>query len=394
MNENIKVQRMNEAKNESVPAAMDLDPIVAKKLFEEGAFLIIGGVPKGTEFGIDLWSHTIGDDFRGVKMIPPGLHYVWTASTGPYGDCAPRVGFAHVFQSQEILVREWDNKNEELRKRQSPQAIDEIEKIRQHLKNLDRFLAPYDLRSFRAWHRLVSLVSANTVERCQPELEIIRTCAELQSCSDADRPRGGNSLGPSLITLAKYKITANEDELLPHLEPVPGTAPRFTHVPERVPRNCSPSEISQHAIDCIEACRTLINSLTEAEVLIEEVQLSFAFFVVGHSIESLAFWRRILEILSHSEEAILLYREIYMKYCKMLSLQLPHLPIELLEASDNNTIYKDVRNLLINLKMAGLVKTADNLMAKLCKSMNWNFDGLLDENPEDRPVLVLTDELI
>lgn len=381
----------NETKNRTVPEAMDLDPTVAQKLFEEGAFLIIGGVPKGTEFGVDLWSYVIGDDFRGVKMIPPGLHYVWTASTGPYGDCAPRVGFAHVFKSREILVREWDNESEELRKRQSPQAVDEIEKIRQHLKNLDRFLAPYDLRSSRNWYRLVSLVSAKTVERCQPELETIRTCAELQSCTDADRPRGGTSKNPSLSTLAKYKITANEDELLPHLEPVPGTAPRFTHVPERVPRNCSPSEISQHAIDCIEACRTLMNSLTEADILIEEVQLSFAFFLVGSSIESLEFWRKVLDILSHSEEAILLYREIYMKYCKTLSLQLPLLPIELLEANNNNTIYKDIRNLLINLKMAGLIKTADNLMAKLKKTMNWGFDGLLDENPEDQPVLVYTD---
>lgn len=54
-----------------------MDPELAKKLFHEGATLVILDVPQGTEFGIDYNSWTVGPKFKGVKMIPPGFHFVF-----------------------------------------------------------------------------------------------------------------------------------------------------------------------------------------------------------------------------------------------------------------------------------------------------------------------------
>ena len=54
-----------------------MDPELAKKLFHEGATLFIIDVPQGTEFGIDYNSWTVGPNFKGVKMIPPGFHFVF-----------------------------------------------------------------------------------------------------------------------------------------------------------------------------------------------------------------------------------------------------------------------------------------------------------------------------
>lgn len=34
-------------------------------------------VPEGTEFGIDKHCWRAGPKFKGVKLIPPGLHYVF-----------------------------------------------------------------------------------------------------------------------------------------------------------------------------------------------------------------------------------------------------------------------------------------------------------------------------
>ncbi len=53
-----------------------IDQESALKLFEEGAVLFLLDVPVGTEFGIDMNSWNTGEKFKGVKMIPPGLHYV------------------------------------------------------------------------------------------------------------------------------------------------------------------------------------------------------------------------------------------------------------------------------------------------------------------------------
>lgn len=119
---------------------MDIPQDIARKLFEEGAVLIISGIPEGTEFGIDLTAHKIGERFRGVKMIPPGPHFVYTAAQGPYGDSADRVGFIHHFQKQEIVIREWDDDKEELRVRTKVDSGVELARIRDNLQQLDTWV--------------------------------------------------------------------------------------------------------------------------------------------------------------------------------------------------------------------------------------------------------------
>lgn len=70
---------------------MEMDPDVARSLFEKGGTLIAAGAPRGTHFGVDLQSWRIDSEFRGIKMIPPGLHFVhYSASDLSSGDSAPR----------------------------------------------------------------------------------------------------------------------------------------------------------------------------------------------------------------------------------------------------------------------------------------------------------------
>lgn len=366
---------------------MDLDPILAKQLFAEGAVLIIAGVPVGTEFGIDLCSYIIDENFRGVKMIPPGPHYIYCASKGPYGDVAPRVGFVHFFHRNEIVVREWDRGNEELRERKI--ADPELEKCRisENLLQLDKFLAAYDYRYIGEWRLLTDTITKETVDRCRPSFGTIRTNVELLSCPDIDRPRGKPYTG---LTEHKFGSTLIKDEndLLPNLKPIDGTAPRFIELPERIPKNVTPSEISQHCMDCVLAIDSLISKFYNANAVIEEIQLAFVFFLVGYSVESLLQWRKLLDFLSNSESAVLKYKLFYMKYSEVLAIQLPRLPEEMMIPDDRNTVYKDVRKLLINLNMSGLHVSADRLSRKLGKSMNWEFVGLLDDDPEEQPVIV------
>jgi A1 cistron-splicing factor AAR2 len=49
----------------------------AKWLFDEGAMFVFLDVPAGTEFGIDCNSWQVGPKFKGVKMIPPGVHFIY-----------------------------------------------------------------------------------------------------------------------------------------------------------------------------------------------------------------------------------------------------------------------------------------------------------------------------
>ena len=54
-----------------------MDQDIARRLFIEGATLVLLDVPEKTEFGMDYNSWTVGPKFKGVKMIPPGFHFVF-----------------------------------------------------------------------------------------------------------------------------------------------------------------------------------------------------------------------------------------------------------------------------------------------------------------------------
>lgn len=124
-----------------------------QKLYREGAIFIILNVPEGTEFGIDMKSWNTGEKFRGIKMIPPGIHYVFfSAVSDNTGDTAPRTGFFHNFKMGEILVKKWDKMNECISKDTIPET--EVVCLKENLKLLDNFLGPYPFGIHERWLNL------------------------------------------------------------------------------------------------------------------------------------------------------------------------------------------------------------------------------------------------
>jgi len=55
---------------------MEMDQNVAQALLTQGATLVLLDVPVGTDVGIDIKSWNVGQNFKGIKMIPPGIHFV------------------------------------------------------------------------------------------------------------------------------------------------------------------------------------------------------------------------------------------------------------------------------------------------------------------------------
>lgn len=82
---------------------------------QNNALLITKNLPNGTEFGIDFQSFCVGDKFLGIKQIPPGPHFVFWAPRDSSGETSIRMGFFHYFQENEIMEREWDCEDEELK---------------------------------------------------------------------------------------------------------------------------------------------------------------------------------------------------------------------------------------------------------------------------------------
>lgn len=245
-------------------------------------------------------------------------------------------------------------------------------------------MAPYDFQKLRQWQQLTNEIDENVILQTTPECGIIRTSAEFQSCSDSDRPKGQSPLTKTITIRANQ----TEDELLPNLKVVPETAPRFTKIPPLYSIDASPAEISECHLDAIRAVETYLNSFSESIYAMREIQLSFVLYLCGYSVDALAHWRKILGLLCKSESSVLKFKFFYRRYLEVLKLQLPELPEELMMPTQNNTVYKDVRQLIMNCCTGGLKDEADSFIIYITKQMSWYFDDLFDEDPEDLPVVV------
>ena len=86
------------------------------------AIFVATGMPPGAEFGFDLASWTVGPRFTGVKLVPPGIHLVTTASEPG----APRTPRVLLFSPHQVIVGVWDRSEERLRIGQEDEVDEEM----------------------------------------------------------------------------------------------------------------------------------------------------------------------------------------------------------------------------------------------------------------------------
>ena len=63
-----------------------------------------------------LWAQTfqIGQKFKGLKMIPPGVHFLSSCQLGQPGQLAPYTGRFLSFGEGQVLIMRWDPRIEAL----------------------------------------------------------------------------------------------------------------------------------------------------------------------------------------------------------------------------------------------------------------------------------------
>lgn len=95
------------------PTTDEFDQDTAKRLLENCATLIVEGFPSGCEFGIDLSLNYTAEKFMGIKLIPPGMHFVYFSYVKQQ-TTSPRIGFFVNFVKSEILCLKWNSAKEDL----------------------------------------------------------------------------------------------------------------------------------------------------------------------------------------------------------------------------------------------------------------------------------------
>ncbi|XP_015736759.1 protein AAR2 homolog isoform X1 [Coturnix japonica] len=306
-------------------AGLRADPELAKRLFFEGAAVIVLGVPEGTEFGIDYSSWTVGPRFRGVKMVPPGVHFVHCSAARSAGgtETGPRAGLFLCLRPRQVRALRWEPGSEELR-----DAPGEEEALGRDLRDMDAFLGPYPYDTVKKWIALSSFVGEAAVERLRPESGRICAFSEVLPVREGrlGRDRAGQKLPPYDAGCGSY---AEGVARLPEMRPRAGTEIRFTELPRRTyPEGASPEEITRHCMDLSYALENVIarRYAGRPQDLLAELQFAFICFLIGNVYDAFEHWKRLLNILCRSEAAIAKYQDLYANLIFVLYHQLNEIP--------------------------------------------------------------------
>lgn len=237
-------------------SSFQMDPDEAKKLFQEGAIFMLLNVPERTEFGIDLKSWNVGEKFRGIKMIPPGIHYIYYSAVNNYEEASFRTGFFHNFRQGELVVKKWDRKMEEISKEEVSE--NEIVQLKENIIALDSFLGPYPYEILDKWIQNICFLTGNY--KCISTIEIFflnfvddlvnklqPSCGYIHSATELEPSSNTNSIENPGSSTSKQDFAAS---LLKSMQPKEGSYLRLSKFPEKnYPEGSSPADITRHSMD-------------------------------------------------------------------------------------------------------------------------------------------------
>lgn len=364
----------------------DMNQETAQKLFEEGAVLLFLNVPPGTEFGIDYTSWNTGEKFKGVKMIPGGIHFIhYSAVSLTQGGQAPRTGFFHFFRAREVLIKKWDPLLEDVKDEKV--STEEVEERRKMLQELDPFLGVYPYENFKKWVSLTNEVTESLVEKISPLCGKISSAAQLVP-DDASRTTSERA------KLKEREEVGSAEQNLPRMHSKPGTALRFSEIPKQsYPEGASPAEITRHSMDKSYLLATFLASNYEREPrsILGEIQVAFVCFLIGQVYDAFEQWKRLVALLCSCETAVSDHVALYSAFIQMMHFQLKEVPSDFfvdIVSRDNfltstlGTFFQNVRSSQAD---ENLKEKCRRFQQNLTKKYRWDFES----EPEDEaPVVV------
>ena len=340
-----------------------------------GAVLYICDAPPNLDFGIDCMNYETGPNFRGLSMIPPGLHFVYF-STG----LGSRQGFFVFCEERDFIVRSWDTANEEITPSNSLSEAS-MASLTQSLERgeLNHQLGPYPFPQHRAWLSLSSHISATVLERadCSSGSNIIPGAAEdmeaLQPASSSSRGGAPHQLPPTssavklyfpgLARVARFAdMAAAEAHLREETHKSPDRARLLTSLYR------DKSHLSRHVV------RTCFgDSLAE---LLGETQLAFVLFLLVFSHPALVYWKAAVHLVCSSESLLKQQPTFSAAFVKSLHAQLNFSPEDFfeIELSRENFLRPSLSALFAALSGADVPDPLPECSRRLLKFVKKKFD--------------------
>ncbi|XP_060580026.1 protein AAR2 homolog [Ruditapes philippinarum] len=358
----------------------------AKVLFREGATFVLLDMPEGSEFGIDYNSWTTGPKFKGVKMIPPGIHFVYySARSSSLGGM--RTGFFHNFCILELFYILLDISVE-------PVSPEDQERVMSNMKELDQYLGPYPYESYKKWVSLTNHITEDLLSRLQPECGTITSVTQFESPSSNSEMRREAAEKQLSEEGQSPDTKAKKHKGLPKLNKVAGTGMRFTKIPkQRYPKDASPQEITKHSIDSTFILETLLSTAYAANnnEILGEIQIDFICFLIGHVYDAFDQWKKLVHLMCSSESALNSHSELFMDLISVLHFQVHEIPEDFFVdiVSANNFLTSTLQEFFSNLEEgngdSSLRQRGRKFREHLTKKFKWDF---MTEPDEYAPVIV------
>jgi len=343
----------------------NLDKDKIDELYKHGAFLIVDDMPQGTEFGVDYASWSIGPKFRGLKMIPPGLHFVFYSAVSKEGTVAPRTGFFHCFKEKEILVKRYDTLQETI--------VDSDTQYQP--KCIDTMLAPYPYHHYHRWCSLTTHVTSTTVTRVQPQCKLIQAATPLLTNPDAAQDVA--------------RATSVEDKLDANFIQDDSQIMRFCKVDrKRATAGFSAAQLTQFYMDTTSSLNSLIEHSGSEEELLGELQVAFIVFLLGHVYSAFDQWKRLVDTICRAQQSLSERPNFYKAFIRTLHYHLKETPSDFFVdiVSRNNFLVTTLKLLFEGLReeegVSGELRSrGDKFRAHLEKYYSWDFSYCEDDDP-------------
>jgi A1 cistron-splicing factor AAR2 len=287
----------------------------------QSGVLLLLNCPGFMQFGIDYSSWTIGDKFKGIKLIPDGAHFIYYSLKEE--EYSFKQGFfIYVGGKNKIHIRTWDNeikdfvalKNEEDEKSFSI-GINNLD--------FDAYLGEYPQDQVDNWRDLTKFIDNKILDRLEPiNRRYITTSKEYAGGNDSQNSIKGNIYYTSI---PKNKFYLNKVD---------------------------PSFLTQSNLDKSIILEELIIKEYSNDhcILLAEFQYSFITFFLGEIYESFEQWKNIFILICSCKELIGKREKLFCDFIETVYHQLRQLPKDFFidELSNNNFIGKMVELLFDN----------------------------------------------
>lgn len=298
---------------------LEMPPDLAKKLFICGGFVVLKDFPEGCEFGIDVMSWTVGPKFKGVKMIPPGVHFIYLSTYN-----APRISFFHNFKPGEILLRKWNREDEDLDENIPEDS--EIELLRANLVNLDSALGPYPYSTYQQWVSLSSYITPTCCIRLSPKNRLSKITSQTEFTTEEQmlELKMGDAKGFS-VTDREHpnRIRFADSNGLPLMYVDSSCAIKFSEVQ----LSSSATNLKKPGIDNSDRLFALISNIGgDYKELLAEFQYAFIVFLMGQVYEGFEQWKRLIHLFSCCSSALKSQTPLFLDLLATIHFQLKFAP--------------------------------------------------------------------